>query len=111
MQHVTGDYTIFANSSATNEPPVDSFEAKKSITDIPSWLKDERYADLEMQQVAQEFILNRIDIYSSKALLLQYSAKAGKSKGEINYSNILDVIFVVLMKESPKLFKSFDSSR
>ena len=44
-------------------------------------------------------------------LLLQYSAEAGQAKGDITYENVNGVIIIVLMKNSPKVFREYDSKR
>ena len=111
MQRIMNDDTLCSNGSATNEPPVDTLESKKIITDIPSWLKDGRFANIEMQQIAQKCIFNRMDIYSSRILMLQYSASKEQAKGDINYNNLPGVVMIVLMKESPDIFKSHPGNR
>jgi hypothetical protein len=110
VQRIINDSTIITDHSATNEPPMDSLESKRLIFDIASWLRDGRYTNLEFQVVAQEFIYKRIDIYSSRVLLMQYSAEKGH-KDEVNYQNVENVITIVLMKESPVIFSKFDSPR
>ncbi len=44
-------------------------------------------------------------------LLFQYSTNNGQSKKESDYTNVNDVTIVALMKESPAVFKSFNSPR
>ena len=44
-------------------------------------------------------------------LMIQYSAEQGQRKDEVDYSNVSGVIIVVLMKNSPKAFKSHNSKR
>lgn len=111
LQRLMNDENIETLHSAANEGPLQNMYSKKVITDIPAWLKDHRLADLEMQVAAQEYIVNRTDIYASEMLMIQYSAEKGQKKGELNYSEVDGVIIVVLMKNSPKIFREFDSKR
>lgn len=78
---------------------------------LPAWIKDGRYANIEIQVIAQEYFFNRIDIYSSRMLLFQYSTSKGQPKSELDYRNVNGVAIVALMKESPKIFKDFKSKR
>ena len=110
MQRVMQDNTIISKSSATNEPPVENVESKGIVTDLPSWLEDSRYADLEIQPTAEEFIFSRAEIYSSRMLVFQYSAQKGNKKDR-NYENTAGIVLVILMRDSPKIFKDFDSTR
>ncbi len=105
------DPTIKTNESAGNEPPVEFDGSKKVISDLSSWLTDGRYADLEIQQLAEEFSFDRFEIYSSRMLILQYSAKERQPKGDITYTNYKGVIIVVLMRDSPDFLKNSKSNR
>ncbi len=111
MQRVMKDPTLISESSATNTPALEFADAKKIISDIPAWLKGGIYGNIEFQVIAQEFFFNRMDIYSSRMLLFQYSTNQGQIKSELDYRNVNGVTIVALMKESPKLFKDFESSR
>ena len=110
LQRIMQDTSLASDGSATNEPPLDGEEAKRLIFDLTAWLRDNRYADIEFQQVAQEFIFNRVDLHSSRILMLQYSA-AKKHKSEVSADNVNGAIVIVLMKDSPDIFKNYKSSR
>ncbi|WP_026658421.1 PD-(D/E)XK nuclease family transposase [Butyrivibrio sp. AC2005] len=97
--------------SASNEGMVISKFSKAIITDIPAWLRDGRRFDLEFQAVAQDYIFNRVDIYASNMLMIQYSIEEGQRKKEVDYENVNGVIVIVLMVKSPKVFKEFKSDR
>ncbi|MBR4667875.1 MAG: PD-(D/E)XK nuclease family transposase [Butyrivibrio sp.] len=111
MQSVLQDNELISIGSATNTPALEFNDAKRAIYDLPAWIKDGRYANIEIQAIAQEYFFNRIDIYSSRMLLFQYSTSKGHPKSEIDYRNVNGVAIVALMKESPKLFKDFESPR
>lgn len=111
LQHVMKQPEINVSGSASNEAYLQNIYSKKTITDIPAWLKDHRMADLAFQVNSQEFIFTRADIYASNMLLLQYSAEAGQPKSDITYENVNGVIIIVLMKNSPEVFKDYDSPR
>ncbi len=111
LQHTMNQPGIRVASSAANEPYLQNIYSKKTIADIPAWLSDHRLADLAVQVTPQEFIFDRADIYASNMLLLQYSAEAGQKKLDINYENVNGVIIIVLMKNSPRLFRDFQSPR
>ena len=108
MRGIAKDPTIDVAASAGNESFRQSLLAKSMIFDIPSWLKDRRLADLEMQKTKQEFIFTRIELYASNMLLLQYSVSQGQAKSELDYSNVRDALIIVLMVESPKEFRDYD---
>jgi len=98
-------------SSAANEGIRLSTQSKGIITDLPSWMRDGRISNLEFQKAAQEFIFTRGDLYSSDMLLLQYSVSAGQNKDEINYSNVKEALLIILMVDSPRVFKKFESEK
>ena len=108
MRAISKDNTIDVESSAGNEAFRQSVHSKGMISDIPSWLKDRRAANLEFQKVRQDFIFTRIDLYVSDMLLLQYSVDTGKAKGDLNYTDLKEAIIIVLMVESPKPFKEYN---
>ena len=111
LQHTMRATDLSVKNSASNEIYLQNIYSKKTITDIPAWLKDHRLADLGIQRAAQEFIFDRADIYASNMLLLQYSAEAGQIKSDIDYTNVDGAIIIVLMEHSPRVFKEFDSKR
>ena len=78
------------------------------ISDIPSWLKDGRVSDLEMQKIKQNFIFTRVELYASDMLLLQYSVTEGQAKNNLDYTGVKDALIIVLMVESPKAFTEYD---
>ncbi len=110
IRHVMNDKRLSVAGSAKDELPIESSGAKRTVTDISAILKDNRYADIEVQALAQEFIFNRSDIYSSRILLFQYSVPNGQSKNSIDYGNTPGVIMIVLMRDRPKEFKEFKSN-
>ena len=55
-----------------------------------------------------ENIFTRIELYASDMLLLQYSVTEGQKKGELDYTNVNEVLLIVLMVESPQAFTDFD---
>ena len=92
MQRVMQDPSIKSRGSAANELPLETKNAKRTITDLSSWLTDKRFASLEIQQIAQEFSYERYDLYTSRMFLLQYAVEEGMKKGEVSYENIKGVI-------------------
>ena len=111
LRALAKDSTIEVKSSAANEEFKQSQYSKTMITDIPSWLTDARIADLEMQKAAQDFIFTRTELYGSDMLLLQYSVEEKQAKAELQYNSIKEAIIAVLMVESPKALKDFESER
>lgn len=108
LRGIAKDDTIDVRSSATNEAIRPSVQSKGIVTDIPSWLRDQRLSDVEIQKVKQDFIFTRIELYASEMLLLQYSVEEGQKKGGLNYRNVKSVLIVVLMVESPEAFRKYD---
>ncbi|MBR4574441.1 MAG: hypothetical protein IKO16_05985 [Lachnospiraceae bacterium] len=111
LQHTMNLPGISVSSSASNESYMLSINTKKTISDLPAWLKDHTLFDLAFQWDSQEFIFTRAEIYASSMLLLQYTVESGQSKQTIDCKDINGVIIIVLMKESPKLFKRYESPR
>ncbi|MCR5282510.1 MAG: Rpn family recombination-promoting nuclease/putative transposase [Lachnospiraceae bacterium] len=111
LRGIIGDQKIQIESGALQEGYIHSTSSKKKIMDIPSNLVDGRFVDTEVQQLAQEFILQRGDIYSSNMLMIQYSSATDQSKGEIDYQNVKGTILVCLMKNSSKTFLEYESDR
>ena len=108
LREIARDETIEVRSSAGGEGMRQFLGSKTVIVDIPAWLADDRYADLEMQKVKQEFIFTRMDLYASDMLLLQYSVPIGQEKSTVDYTNVKGVLVVVLMVDSPKIFGEYD---
>ena len=108
LQNIAGDDTIDVRSSASNEAFRMSTGSKGMVSDIPSWLRDGRLSDLEMQRATQNFIFTRVELYASSMLLLQYSASKGQAKSSVSYTNVKEVLLVVLMVKSPKVFRDYD---
>ncbi len=111
LQRTMRDKSVGVVHSAANENYLGSVYSKKTISDLPAWLKDHRLVDLEIQRVAQEYIYDRADIYGSNMLLLQYSVEDGEAKAEIDYKNVNSAIIIVLMVNSPKVFREYESDR
>ena len=109
LRSIAKDDTIDVKSSAANEAFRPSMHAKGIVTDIPSWLRDKRLSDLEIQKVRQDFIFTRIELYASEMLLLQYSVEEGQKKSELHYRNVKSVLIIVLMVESPEAFQKYDA--
>ena len=109
LRGIAKDPTIDVQSSAGNESIRQSIHSKGMISDIPSWLRDGRLSDLEIQKIRQDFIFTRVELYASDMLLLQYSVEPGQAKSARNYTNVSEVLVVVLMVESPKAFRIFDA--
>lgn len=84
---------------------------RKVICDITSHLKDGRSSNSDVQNVVQEFIFSRFEIYTSRILMMQYSLPVKEDKNQARLDKNPYVILVVLMKESPQKFKDFDSNR
>lgn len=108
MRGITKDESIEVSSSAGNESFKQSLHSKSMISDIPSWLKDQRITDVEMQKVKQDFIFTRVELYASEMLLLQYSVTEGQGKSELDYRNVKEAVIIVLMVESPKAFQEYN---
>ena len=64
MQSISGDQTIDVSSSAGNESFKQSLHSKSMISDIPSWLRDGRAGNVEIQKIKQDFIFTRIELYA-----------------------------------------------
>lgn len=108
MRSIAKDSTIDVASSAGNESFKQSLHSKSMISDIPSWLRDGRAGNVEIQKVKQDFIFTRVELYASDMLLLQYSVTEGQAKSDLDYESVKEAIIIVLMVESPKAFKDFD---
>ena len=109
MRGIAKDPTIDVSSSAKQENFKLSLYSKSMISDIPSWLKDGRLSNLEMQKAQQDFIFTRVELYASDMLLLQYSVAEGEAKGNLDYSNVKEVLIIILMVESPETFRRYDT--
>ena len=108
LQNIARDNTIDVRSSASNEAWRQSAYSKGMVSDIPSWLRDGRLSDLEIQSAAQNFIFTRVELYASSMLLLQYSVPKGQTKSSLSYKSVKEVLLVVLMVKSPKAFRDHD---
>lgn len=111
VKTVMNDKSIQVVSSATNEPPQLNEDSKKAIFDVPGWLSDGRYANIEIQVAMQDFFMNRVDVYCSHMLMLQYARSGGKSKSEVNIANTKGIILVFLMLHSPAILKNASTNR
>ena len=111
LQKVSCDKSITVAGSVANEGYIRSADAKKVIFDIPARLSDQRIADTEIQVSAQDFILERGEIYSSDMLMIQYSVDRGEKKGSMNYQNVNGVLLIVFMRHSSKPFKEAKTDR
>ena len=67
LRSIAKDNTIDVQSSAANEAFRPSVHSKGIVSDIPSWLRDQRLADLEIQKARQDFL----NLRSYRALNLQ----------------------------------------
>ena len=110
LQRTMNDPSLSTDKSASNEAYLSNIYAKKTITDIPAWLRNGWMSNIEMQLAAQEYIFNRADIYASNMLLLQYS-KEESGVDDVNYRNVNGAILIVLMVNSPKQFREYESDR
>lgn len=108
LRSIAKDETIDVVASASNEAFRKSIYSKGMVSDIPSWLKERRLSDIEVQKAAQDFIFTRADLYASNMLLLQYSVSAGQAKRELGYPHVNEALLVILMVKSPKPFRIFD---
>ena len=109
MRSIAKDDSIDVRSSADNEGFRQSLQSKGMIYDIPSWLKDNRRGDVEVQKIAQDFIFTRTELYTSNMLLLQYSVDDGQPKSKVRYKDVKGALVIVLMVESPEAFTNFDA--
>jgi len=108
MRSIAKDSTIEVRSSASNEALHTSMHSKAAISDIPSWLRDARVADVEIQKARQDFIFTRAEIYAADMLILQYSVRPDQAKKELGYKDVKGALLIILMVESPEAFKDFD---
>ena len=108
LRSIAKDESIDVSCSAANEGMKMSIQSKGLITDIASWLRDGRLTDLEIQEIRQDYIFTRLELYASQMLLIQYSVEVQQAKGELNFGNLKDVLIVVLMVERPAVFKEHD---
>ena len=109
LRSITGDPSIEVDGMVANEGYSQSRGAKKVIFDMPFKLIDNRRGDLEFQVAPQEYIMERAEIYSGDMLVAQYSVDSGQKKGDMDYTDVKDVIIIVFMKKSPKKFREFSS--
>lgn len=93
-------------SSLDGETVKRSVYSKGTILDLLAALGNGAYLDLEMQVAAQEFIPQRIEVYTSDLVMMQYTVCRGEKKDAIDFSTLKQTYFAVLMKESPRLFRN-----
>ncbi len=108
LRSLIGDKSITVAKTAWQEGIVSSVSSKKVIMDLPVTLTDETFVDMEFQQVPQEFVFKRGDIYLSEMQLIQYTKAADQKKGDITYENVQGAVLIFLMKKSPGVFKKYD---
>jgi len=111
LRNVINDQNIEVNATTQQEGYIRSTSSKKIIMDLPVTLEDGRFVDVGFQQAAQDFILQRGDIYSADMLLIQYSKEEGKKKNDVNYQNTKGVVLICFMKKSPTFFKKCKNDR
>ena len=111
LRHVTGDMTIKVEGSFKNEGGAGFTDAKQIVFDIPVRLSDGRLSDVDFQVQAQDFALERGQIYGSDLLTIQYSKTSTQKKGDVNYDSVKEIILVFLLRNSPKGFRDFCSER
>ena len=87
-------------------PPKVSIYSKNTILDQLARMSDDGIFDMEMQRKAQEFITERMDVYVSDLIMLQYSVEKEHKKSEMNFLDIPMTYAVVFMKESPGQFQN-----
>ncbi len=99
---------LIVSSSLNQQIPKATIFAKDTVHDMVAKLTSGAVANLEMQAIAQEFIVERMDIYASDMILLQYAINEGEKKKDFLYTDVKPSYLVVFMKKSPMIFK--DSS-
>ncbi len=91
-------------SSLKQEIPKTTIYGKSTVNDLVAKLSSGSVANIEMQVLAQEFIVERMDIYASDLILLQYSVEQGMKKTDFIYRDVKSSYLVVFMKKSPQIF-------
>ena len=109
MRAITGDSTIKVKSSARQEGFRQAVGSKSVIHDVTAWLMDGRSMVTEFQDEAQPFVLKRGEVYSSNALVVQYSVAPGELKKEVDYQNARGVYTAFLLVNSPEPFIEHDA--
>ena len=97
------DATVVSSLKGENNKA--SILCKRTVLDVIARLSNEGVVDVEMQALLQEFIVHRMNIYASDMVMLQYSVSKNEKKTEFSYMDIPHAYLVVLMKESPEVFK------
>ena len=92
-------------SSAKNENSRSTIYTKRTILDLMFSLKSGGYFNLEMQAAAQDFILRRAEVYTSDMILMLYTTRRGEAKRDLSFTELKQSYFVLLMKESPEVFR------
>lgn len=108
MGSIAKDDTVDVERSAANEAIRQSLYSKSFSYDLPGWLFDGRLSNMEVQNQGQNFVFTRTDLYGAELLILQYQVNPGQKKSELDYTDVNDVLLVVLMVHSPKPFKEYD---
>ena len=111
LQKVTNDMNIHILGDAANEGYMQGRLSKKMIFDIPVRLLDERRADIEFQISAQDFIIERAELYSSDLLLVEYSTAIDQKKEDLSFTDVHGTIIIVFMRKSPNPFKAYQGER
>ncbi len=93
-------------SSAKSENSRSTIYTKKTILDLMFSLRSGGYFNLEMQAAAQDFLLRRTEVYTSDMILMLYTTRRGESKQELDFADMKQSYFVLLMKESPEVFRN-----
>ena len=111
LRKLIDDKTIEVAKTAWQEGTVSSISSKKIVMDLPVTLDDNTFLDAEFQQIPQDFVFTRGDIYLSEMQLIQYSKSEGQKKGDVTYENVKSAVLIFLMKKSPEVFKEYETER
>ena len=112
FREISGDDTIVVDSSFRNEGYIQSSLSKKVIFDIASSFHDGRIGVAEFQVAALNYTFERIEIYGSNMLMLQYSVNdQDEKKSELHMDSVNGVLLIYLMLNSPRNFKEFKTER
>ncbi|MFI3236919.1 MAG: PD-(D/E)XK nuclease family transposase [Lachnospiraceae bacterium] len=97
------DAQVVSSSKTVHTKP--SILSKGTAQDVNALLTQRGMLNLEMQVQAQDFIVNRINVYAADMNILQYTVAEGDKKKEFNFVDIGHSYLVVFLKESPPVFK------
>lgn len=78
------------------------------ITDIVVELEDGTIANVEVQKLGYKFTGERASCYSADLLLRQYKRARDTFRKDFTYKNISPVYTIVLLENSPGVFKEFE---